>query len=106
MIVGHPFKGGLPMSTGYLQHPDMKRFQLNDSTLFVPPNPFVWATALSLSQGAAAQTPSFGDFFANYFGGRSFTVNNPKCNTMLEGMKRCYENNASKDPVGTCQYYI
>ena len=41
MVIGHPFKGGMPMSTGYLTHPDMKRFELNDSTVFVPPRPDV-----------------------------------------------------------------
>merc|ERR1712166_1294235 len=29
----------MPMSTGYLTHPDMKRFEINDSTVFVPPRP-------------------------------------------------------------------
>ena len=105
MIVGGPFKGGMPMSTGYLQHPDMKRFGLSDSTLFVPPNPMVWAAVMGMSTPVAS-TPAFGDFFASYFGGRSFSVNNPKCNVMLEGMKKCYENHATKDPVATCQYYI
>ena len=104
MIVGHPFKGGMPYSTGYLQHPDMKRFSLNDSTLFVPPNPLVWASALAVA-GNASQNQSFGDFFYSYFGGRSYS-SNPKANTMLEGMKRCWENHASKDPQAACQYYI
>ena len=48
MVVGHPFKGGYPQSTGYLTHPDMKRFALNDSTLFVPPRPDVAITAFSI----------------------------------------------------------
>merc|ERR1740130_857707 len=39
MICGHPFKGGSVFSTGYLQHPDMKRFGINDSTFFQPPRP-------------------------------------------------------------------
>ena len=56
MIVGHPFKGGLPMSTGYLQHPDMKRFGLDDATLFVPPRPSVWANALAFGSFATAAT--------------------------------------------------
>ena len=108
MIVGHPFKGGYVMSTGYLQHPDMKRFNLDDSTLFVPPRPSVWANALAMGNlaGAATQVPSFGDFFATYFAGRSFNVSDQKCSTMLEGMKRCYENHTKSDPREQCQYYI
>lgn len=92
MVVGHPFKGGMPMSTGYLTHPDMKRFAINDSTAFIPPRPDVAAGVASV---AAAPTPSFGDFFASYFIGRSFNVSDPKCNTFMEGMKRCYENHES-----------
>ena len=48
MVVGHPFKGGYPQSTGYLAHPDMKRFALNDSTLFVPPRPDVAVSAFTI----------------------------------------------------------
>ena len=48
MIPGHPFKGALAMSTGYLAHPDMKRFALNDSTLFVPPAPWAFVSGASL----------------------------------------------------------
>merc|ERR1712022_85424 len=33
-IIGHEFKGGMYLSTGYLAHPDMKRFALDDATLF------------------------------------------------------------------------
>ena len=108
MIVGHPFKGGNVMSTGYLEHPDMKRFNLCDSTLFVPPRPNVWVNPIAFGAFAAAapQVPSFGDFFATYFAGRSFNVAEPKCTRMLEGLKRCYENHAEKDPVNTCQYYM
>ena len=56
MIVGHPFKGGYPMSTGYLQHPDMKRFGINDSTVFVPPRPTAFASALNMGMAAMAAT--------------------------------------------------
>ena len=49
MVVGHPFKGGMPMSTGYLTHPDMKRFEINDSTVFVPPRPDVHGGAPAAS---------------------------------------------------------
>ena len=91
MIAGHPFKGGFTMSTGFLQHPDMKRFEINDSTVFVPPRPDVAPG----SGSAAGPAPEFGDFFASYFMGRSFNVSDPKCNTFMEGMKRCYENHQS-----------
>ena len=53
-----------------------------------------------------ASVPSFGDFFATYFAGKSFNVTNPKCTSMLEGMKKCYENHEKADPVEACQYYI
>ena len=43
MIVGHPFKGANIASIGFLQHPDMNRFALNDASLFVPPRPDAWA---------------------------------------------------------------
>ena len=88
----------------------MKRFKIFDPALFVPPRPTAWANYLAGMAGAAvvaeASYPSFSDFFATYFAGRSFEVAAPKCSTMLEGMKKCYENHASQDPVQSCQYYI
>ena len=105
MIPGHPFKGGVMLSSGFLQHPDMKRFELNDATLFVPPRPNAFAQSVAAGLVAPA-TPSFADFFSSYFAGRSFNVVNPKCTSMLEGMKKCYENNGQEDPVSQCQYYI
>ena len=47
MIPGHPFKGGLMLSSGYLEHPDMKRFELNDATAYLPPRPTAWAQNLA-----------------------------------------------------------
>ena len=67
MICGHPFKGGSVFSTGYLQHPDMKRFGINDSTFFQPPRPTAWANALGVATASAATFPSFGEFFGAYF---------------------------------------
>lgn len=104
MIPGHPFKGGYMASAGFLAHPDMKRFELNDPTFFFPPRPDAFAQSLAAGL-VAAQAPTFGDFFGTYFAGRSFNVTNPKCSSMLEGMKKCYENNG-EDPVSQCQYYI
>ena len=104
MIAGHPFKGGRFVSTGYLQHPDMKKFGISDSSLFVPPNPAAWAT-FGAAAASASAVPSFGDFFSTYFAGKSFNVYEPKCHKMLEGMKRCFENN-SENPTDTCQFYI
>ena len=108
MVAGHPFKGGMYLSTGYLMHPDMKRFEINDSTLFLPPNPFAWATAAGMGAMApkAEGVPSFGDFFATYFAGKSYSCHEAKCNTMLEGLKKCWENHASKNPQEQCAYYI
>merc|ERR1712080_634067 len=53
-VVGHPFKGGAFVSTGFLAHPDMKFFALNDSALFVPPTP----TALASAEGIGAGVPA------------------------------------------------
>ena len=96
------------MSQGYLSHPDMKRFNIQDCTLFSPPRPNAWVTAMSLGMlsTAAVQTPSFGDFFSTYFAGKSFNVSDNKCSQVLESMKRCYENHQSGNPVDSCQYYI
>lgn len=93
------------LSTGYLSHPDMKRFELNDATAFLPPRPTAFAQNLAAGL-MAPQVPSFGDFFGTYFLGRSFEVSNAKCSSMLEGMKKCWESNQEEDPVGQCQYYI
>ena len=107
MIVGHPFKGGMPYSVGYLQHPDMKRFGIADSTFFKPPRPSAFVTAMGIGAGLeASPIPSFGDFFATYFSGKSYYVSDGKCGAMMEGMKKCYENNEQEDPVESCQYYI
>ena len=103
MIAGHPFKGGAMFSTAYLQHPDMKFFAINDSTAFLPPRPT--AVVTTLGAPAAESFPSFADFFRSYFSGASMYTSNPKASVMLEGMKKCYENNA-KNPVDQCQYYI
>ena len=109
MVAGHPFKGPGFMSIGQLQHPDLKRFGIDDSTLFAPPRPNAWANAFAFGTFgmAAVQAPSFGDFFATYFAGRSFNIaSDNKCSTMLEGMKKCYENHSEKDPINSCNYYI
>ena len=90
------------MSIGYLAHPDMKRFELNDSTLFSPPRP----DAAAGSTWSAPQMPAFADFFGTYFHGKSFSVSEPKCSSMLENMKRCWENNKNGNPEDQCSYYI
>jgi hypothetical protein len=64
MVPGHPFKGGMHYSTGYLAHPDMKRFQINTPYLFVPPNPSKVAGYVA----AAAAFPTFQDFYTGMFG--------------------------------------
>ena len=97
MIAGHPFKGGAMFSTAYLQHPDMKFFAINDSTAFLPPRP----TALAGVSAAAASFPAFADFFRSYFAGASMNTSDPKASVMLEGMKKCYENN-TKNPINQC----
>lgn len=39
LVAGHPFKGSWVSSSGFLLHPEMKRFQINTPILFAPPNP-------------------------------------------------------------------
>ena len=51
MVMGHPFKGGAFVPSGMLLHPDMKFFGLNDSALFVPPNPVAMASAAGIGAG-------------------------------------------------------
>ena len=104
-VVGHPFKGAYPMSTAYLNHPDLKRFMLNDATFYRPPRPDAWAQGL-IAGAAATQMPAFSDFFATYFGGRSFNVAEPKCTGMLENLKRCFENNSDGNAEEQCAYYV
>ena len=108
MVVGHPFKTLEAGAQGYLQHPDMKRFNIDSPALFAPPRPNAWGSAMAMGMftSTAVEVPSFGDFFATYFAGRSFNVSEPKCSTMLEGMKKCYENHSSANPVESCQHYI
>ena len=36
MVAGHPFKGGWIYSVGQLEHPDLKRFQINTPVFFKP----------------------------------------------------------------------
>ena len=93
------------MSTAYLNHPDLKRFMLNDATFYRPPRPDAWAQGL-IAGAAATQMPAFSDFFATYFGGRSFNVAEPKCTGMLENLKRCFENNSDGNPEEQCAYYV
>lgn len=38
-VPGHPFKGAHILSTGQLEHPDMKRFEINTSVYFKPVAP-------------------------------------------------------------------
>ena len=105
MVTGHPFKGKT-ISTGHLIHPDMKRFNIKAShAFFAPPRPNAYVSGAGMMAVAAPEIPSFGDFFASYFAGRSFNVSDNKCSASLENMKRCYENN-SKNPEEACQFYI
>ena len=106
MIAGHPFKGAGQTSLGNLFHPDMKRFNIADRSLFKPPRPDAFVGGAVAATAAAATYPTFSDFFRSYFGGRPYSTYEPKCQQFLQGMKSCFENNASSDPVGTCEFYI
>ena len=79
----------------------MKKFQIATPVLFTPPNPANVAGAVA----ASSTVPSFANFFSSYFGGATYNLGDSRCGKMLEGMKRCYENN-SENPVGQCAYYI
>ena len=100
-IPGHPFKGNTGLSSGYLLHPDMFKFQLNNPYLFSPPNP----TKVAGAAAAALTVPSFGSFFQNYFGGSTYQLADSRCNKMLENMKRCYENNQA-NADSACAFYV
>ena len=103
MVPGHGFKGGVHMSTGYLQNPEIKKFQLNTPIAFFPPNPEKTAGYVA----AASAVPSFGTFFASYFGGsQSYNMGNPASGKMLENLKKCYETNQDNSPEEACAYYI
>ena len=82
MIPGHPFKGGVWLSSGQLLHPDLKRFGLASAVFFKPPmagkNPYDAAV-----QGSVV--PSFSDFFASYFGS-SWKTGNSACSKVYANM--------------------
>ena len=98
MVAGHLFKGGMYFTTGYLAHLDMKRFEINDSTIFLPPNPFAWTTAAVIGSMApkAPEVPSIGDFFATYFAGKSYSCHDAKFSTILVCLKKYWENHRLK----------
>ena len=101
LVAGHPFKGSWVSSSGFLLHPEMKRFQINTPILFAPPNPLKVVGAASTQ----SSVPTFANFFSSYFGGASYNLKSQNAGKMLEGMKRCYENN-SVNPLQSCSYYI
>ena len=103
-VPGHPFKGGDFRSIGYLQHPDMKRFQISTPYLFAPPNPAKVAGAVV----AAPAFPSFGTFFSSYFGGSTYKFAEGNCQKMLSSLKKCYETSVSggSNPEKSCAFYI
>ena len=80
----------------------MARFQIATPILFAPPNP----EKVHDYRAPDSQIPSFGSFFAAYFGGHSYNLASQKASQMLEGMKKCYERNQKSDPVEKCAYYI
>ena len=102
MVAGHPFKGGAPYSIGNLRHPDIKRFNLFSSTLFVPPHP-------DKTVGSVKQAPNnatFGDVMQQNFGSQVLNVSNPACRKMLENFKMCFENHQAKgNPATACGFY-
>ena len=102
-MAGHPFKGSWVSSSGYLLHPEMKRFQINTPILFAPPNPLktVGATA-----AVGATVPTFNNFFSAYFVGSSYTSENSACGKVFSGLRKCFETNAATNPHVACQYYL
>ena len=102
MIAGHGFKGGYSVSTGALEHPDIKRFNMFTCALFVPPNPEKTATFVP----ATPKQESFGDAMMRTFGSQVVNVSNPTCRKMLENFKACFENHRVKgDPESACAFY-
>jgi len=53
---------------------------------------------------AASGVPTFSSFFSSYFGGATYKATTPNCSKMLEGMKKCFENN-QHNPHSACSYY-
>ena len=104
MVAGHPFKAVNSISIGQLDHPDLKRFQINTPFLFAPPNP----EKVFGGAAAASAIPSFPAFFSSYFGGSTYQLSDSKCGKMLENMKKCYEGSTKRndDPQADCAYYI
>merc|ERR1711865_90825 len=100
-VAGHPFKGGWVYSTGQLEHPDLKRFQIETPMLFKPTNP----VKRHDYEAPAPATPSFANFFASYFGNAHYSLTNPQCSKMLANMKNCYESN-SDNADHACEYYV
>ena len=103
-VTGHPFKGINGLSSGQLEHPDVKRFQINTPMLFAPPNPLkVFGAA-----AGASTVPTFGSFFSAYFGGSTYRMSDSKCGKMFDNMKKCYESSTTRsdDPNASCAYYI
>lgn len=100
-IAGYPFKGGWVFSTGQLEHPDLKRFQIETPVLFMPPNPVKNADYVS----PAPAVPNFANFFASYFGNASYNLSNPQCSKMLTNLKQCYETNPESADQ-SCAYYV
>lgn len=84
-VAGHPFKGSWVLSTGQLEHPDLKRFALTTAVLFKP----VFPGKNPYDQPVQhPSTPSFSQFFSAYFGSKAFNISNDRCSKMLEGMQR------------------
>ena len=101
-VAGHPFKGGWVSSSGFLLHPEMKRFQIMSPILFAPPNPAKVAGVAT----AVATVPTFSSFFSTYFGSANYNSDNTACGKMMAGLRRCYETNAGANPLSACQYYV
>ena len=83
-VPGHPFKGGQHFSTGILNNPEIKRFNIGTAVLLVPPHPN--KNPYSPTQTSGAQFASFGDFFQSYFGSSSYKLNDT-CQKIMGNMK-------------------
>ena len=99
LVAGHPFKGSWVASSGYLLHPEMKRFQINTPYLFAPPNPL---KTVGAAAAVGATIPTFNSFFSAYFGSSNYNSENSACSKMMAGLRRCYETNAAQNPHSAC----
>ena len=102
-VPGHPFKGGQTFSTGQLLHPEIKRFALWSPVYFKPPMPGF--TPGNEATPVQQQVPAFSDFFAAYFGEKSYSLASEGCFKTMQNLKKCHATNGSASNEA-CTFYL